>query len=39
MKIRIVIKRNVKFNFESRFIIHKQVLNNVILTFECETQI
>ena len=39
MKIRIVIKHNAKFDFKSRFIIYKQILNNVILTFEYETKI
>ena len=36
MKIRIITKYNAKFDFKSKFIIYKHILNNVILTFKCE---
>ena len=39
MKIYIIIKYNAKFDFKSKFIIYKQILNNVILIFKCEAQI
>ena len=38
-RIRIIVRHNAKFDFKSKFIIYKQVLNNVILIFECEAQI
>ena len=39
MRIHIVMRHNAKFDFRSRLIIYKQVLNNVILTFEYEMKI
>ena len=36
--IYIVARYNVKFDLKSKLIIHKQVLNNVILTFKCEAK-
>ena len=38
-RIYIVMKYNAKFDFKSKLIVYKQVLNNVILTFKCETKI
>ena len=37
MKIRIITRYNAKFDLESKFIIYKQILNNIILTFKYET--
>ena len=39
MKIYIIIKYNAKLDFKLRFIIYKQILNNVILIFKCEAKI
>ena len=36
MRVYIITKYNAKFDFESKFIVYKQVLNNVILIFKCE---
>ena len=39
MRIYIVMRYNAKFDFKSKLIIYKQVLNNVILIFEYEAKI
>ena len=39
MEIYIVIKHDAKLDFKSKFIIYKQILNNVILTFKYKIKI